>query len=73
MKRNLWTCIKRFFFRISKKYKGYKIEVRCKACGNTYYTIVKKGRLTLAFIVVVEIVNRLDLTQPPQEASQWQF
>lgn len=44
MKKNLWTYIKQFFFRISKKYKGYKIGVRCKTCGNTYYTIVKKGR-----------------------------
>lgn len=44
MKGKLWICIKRFFFRISKKYKGYKIEVRCKTCGKDYYTIVKKGR-----------------------------
>jgi len=46
MKRDLWACIRRFFFRISKKYKGYKIEVRCKTCGKDYYTIVKKGRLS---------------------------
>jgi len=44
MKRDLWACIRRFFFRISKKYKGYKIEVRCKTCGKDYYTIVKKRR-----------------------------